>query len=238
MASTETLVKSVDLLDIDEQPVSSREIIGEVSAERREVWSSRLSGEDLKESDALVAVRCSGGQGPLEHAVRVRGGVASPLMLECKVSYEVMPPSSLVEYKFADGDGKWRLSMVCLEYLLAFRAGKFKDWEKRMLQPTCMAEFRRMFAIGPVYTVYDYHMFPSPEEEKGRFEVTDERGKKVILPRPVSSLRIWSTEKQSFEDVDPTLDGAPQDRESYWEQLIARLKENFPEEVEELEKTK
>lgn len=234
MASTETLVKSVDLLDEDEQPVSSREIIGAVSVERREVWSSRVGEDDLKATDDVVAVRCSGGRGPIEHAVRIRGGVASPLMLECKVSYEEMPPSSLVEYKFSDGDGKWRLSMVCLEYLLAFRAGKFKDWEKRMLQPTCKAEFRRMFAIGPVYTVYDHHMFPSPENEKGRFEVTDDNGKKVILPRPVSALRIWSTEKQSFEDVDPTLDGAPQDRDSYWEELISRLKENFPEEVEEL----
>uniref|UniRef100_A0A7S4IPM5 Uncharacterized protein n=1 Tax=Odontella aurita TaxID=265563 RepID=A0A7S4IPM5_9STRA len=232
MASTETLVKSVDLLDEDEQPVSSREIIGEVSADRLEVWSSRIA--DVKEEDQIIAVRCSGGRGPLEHAVRVRGGVAAPLMLECKVSYEEMPPSSLVEYKFSDGDGQWRLSMVCLEYLLAFRAGKFKDWEKRMLQPTCKAEFRRMFGIGPVYTVYDHHMFPSSEEEKARFEVTDDNGKKVILPRPVSALRIWSTEKQCFEDVDPTLDGAPQNRDSYWEELVARLEKNFPEEVKEM----
>jgi len=227
-------VNEVELLDEDEQPVSSRELIGEVPPARRQVWSSRIGEDELNSADVVLAVRCEGGRGPLEHAVRVRSGVASPLMLECKVSYEEMPPSSLVEYRFNDGDGKWRLSMVCLEYLLAFRAGKFKDWEKRLLQPTCKAEFRRMFAIGPVYTVYDHHMFPSPDGEKARFEVTDDNGKKVILPRPVSELRIWSTEKQAYEQVDPTLDGAPDDRGVYWQQLVARLKENFSEEIEEL----
>ena len=67
-----------------------------------------------------------------------------------------------------------------------------------------------MFAIGPVYTVYDHYMFPSTEDEKAEFEVTDENGKKVILPRPVAALRIWSTEKQIYETVDPTLDGVPE----------------------------
>jgi hypothetical protein len=234
MAATASLVEAVELLDEDEQPVTSREIVGEVSSDRREVWSSRIEEDELTATDELVAVRCVGGRGPLEHSVCIRGGAATPLMLDCKVSFEELPPSALVEYKFSDGDGRWRLSMVCLEYLLAFRAGKFADWEKRMLQPTCKAEFRRMFAIGPVYTVYDHLMFPSPEDEKAKFEVTNDKGKKVILPRPVSALRVWSTEKQAYENVDPTLDGAPADRNAYWERLIARLKVNFAEEVEAL----
>jgi len=230
------LVESVDLLDEDEQPCTTKEVIGEVSAERRQVWSSRLSTDDLTDTDDLFAVRCTGGRGPLEHAVRVRSGAATPLMMECKVSYEELPPSALVEYKFPDGDGEWRLSMVCLEYLLAFRAGKFADWEKRLLQPTCLAELRRMVAIGPVYNVFDHHMFPSPEEEKSKFEVTDDNGKKVILPRPVSALRIWSMEKQAYKDVDPTLAGTPSEaeRDAYWAGLIEKLKENFPEEAEGL----
>jgi hypothetical protein len=238
MAATASLAEAVELLDEDEQPVTSREVVGEVSFGRRQVWSSRFEEDELTATDELVAVRCMGGRGPLEHAVRIRGGIATPLTLECKVSYEELPPSALVEYKFNNGDGCWRLSMVCLEYLLAFRAGKFADWEKRMLHPTCKAEFRRMFAIGPVYTVYDYLMFPSPEDEKAKFEVTDDNGKKVVLPRPVSALRVWSTEKQAYENVDPTLDGAPTDRNAYWEQLVARLKENFSEEVEELANNK
>lgn len=149
-----------------------------------------------------------------------------------------------MEYRFADdaaksgagGGAEWRLSMVCLEYLLAFRAGKFADWEKRLLQPTCKAEFRRMMGIGPVYNVFDHHMFPSPEDEKDAFEVTDDHGKKVILPRPVAALRIWSTEKQQYEEVDPTLDGAPApaERDAYWTNMCEKLKETFPEEMEEL----
>eukprot|EP00562_Extubocellulus_spinifer_P021836 CAMPEP_0178610962 /NCGR_PEP_ID=MMETSP0698-20121128/366_1 /TAXON_ID=265572 /ORGANISM="Extubocellulus spinifer, Strain CCMP396" /LENGTH=251 /DNA_ID=CAMNT_0020249577 /DNA_START=14 /DNA_END=769 /DNA_ORIENTATION=+ len=239
-ASSASLIDSIDLLDEDEQPVTTKAVIGDVSAERREVWSTRLaSPDDLVPTDGLVAVKCTGGRGPLEHAVRIRDGSATPLLLECKVSYEELPPAALVEYQFADGggdDGKWHLSMVCLEYLLAFRAGKFADWEKRLLQPTCKAEFRRMVAIGPVYNVFDHHMFPSAEEDKSRFEVTDDNGRKVILPRPVAALRIWDVEKQAYEDVDPTLDGAPAvgpERETYWANMIEKLKENFPEETEE-----
>jgi hypothetical protein len=233
-------VDSVELLDEDEQPVQSTETLGPVSAERRSVWSSRLSSEcdpPPVPADELVAVRCVGGRGSLEHAVRVPSGgagAASPLLLDCKVSYEPLPPSSLVEYRFADGDGKWRLSMVCLEYLLAFRSGKFADWEKRVLAPTCAAEFRRMVGIGPVFQVYDHHMFPSPEDEKGDYEVTDDRGRKVILPRPVAELRIWSTEKQAYEAVDPTLDGCPalEERGSYWTGVLEKLREQFPEEID------
>ena len=248
MAEHQQLIDGLALNDEDESPVTSKEVVGEVSADRRQVWSSRLATEHadtLLPTDALVAVRCAGGRGPLEHAVRIRDGKdATPLLIECKVSYEELPPAHLVEYRFADdaaksgagGGAEWRLSMVCLEYLLAFRAGKFADWEKRLLQPTCKAEFRRMMGIGPVYNVFDHHMFPSPEDEKDAFEVTDDHGKKVILPRPVAALRIWSTEKQQYEEVDPTLDGAPApaERDAYWTNMCEKLKETFPEEMEEL----
>jgi len=242
------LIEKLELLDEDESSVTAREILGTISAERRSVWSSRLTAEvpALSPSDELVAVRCAGGRGPLEHAVRIAsdGGaeMATPILVECKVSYEELPPSALVEYRFDDdassdgGGGPWRLSMVCLEYLLAFRAGKFKDWEKRLLEPTCKAEFRRMVKIGPVFNVFDHHMFPSPEEEKAKFEVTDDHGRKVVLPRPVTALRIWSTERQAYEEVDPTLEGAPkpEERESYWTGMLQKLAENFPEEAGEL----
>jgi len=251
MTEHQQIIDALALNDEDESPVtSSKEVVGEVSADRRQVWSSRLTTEHadtLLPTDALVAVRCAGGRGPLEHAVRIRDGKdAAPLLIECKVSYEELPPAHLVEYRFADdaaksgGGAEWRLSMVCLEYLLAFRAGKFADWEKRLLQPTCKAEFRRMMGIGPVYNVFDHHMFPSPGDEKDSFEVADDHGKKVILPRPVAALRIWSTEKQQYEEVDPTLDGAPApaERDVYWATMCEKLQDTFPEEMEELGLTK
>ena len=235
-------IDDVSLLDEDETPVVSKEIIGPISKERRQVWwSSRLGSEcaeQLSDDDELIAVRCTGGRGLLEHAVIVKkdGSAAAPapLLIECKVSYEELPPSSLVEYKFEGGN--WRLSMVCLDYLLAFRAGKFKDWEKRILSPTCKAEFRRMIQIGPVFQVFDHLMFPSPDDEKDDWEVTNEQGKKVILPRPVSELRIWNTEKQDYDVVDPTLDGTPSkdERDDYWKNLLETVRESFPEEVEEI----
>lgn len=228
---------TVELLDQDEAVVSSKQLLGDVSAERRAVWMTRLDDNDeLTEEDRVIAVKCMGGRGVLEHAVRIRHKTAHALMLECKVSFEELPPSALVEYQFM-GSTEWRLSMVCLDYLLAFRAGKFKDWEKRLLQPTCLAELRRMVAIGPVYNVYDHHMFPSSDEEKAQFEVVDENsGKTVVLPRPVSALRIWNVEEQQYNVVDPTLDGAPpvEQRDAYWKDLLKKLQENFPEVAESL----
>lgn len=122
------------------------------------------------------------------------GDAATPLLLEFKVSYEEMPPAHLVEYTFDEGaaEQSWRLAHVSLPYLLSYRAGKFADWEKRMLEPSCKAEFRRMFAIGPVFTVYDHHMFPSDAVDASQYEVLDEStGKMVVLPRPVAALRVW-----------------------------------------------
>mmetsp|Transcript_26800 Transcript_26800/g.54858 ORF Transcript_26800/g.54858 Transcript_26800/m.54858 type:complete len:263 (-) Transcript_26800:205-993(-) len=252
MSLYKDIAEATELLDEDESPVKSKEIVGEIPKDRLRVWASRL-GDDLdvaSDDYAYVAIRCQGGRGAFEHALRIKkndeSAKASILMTECKVSYEELPPSSLVEYQFDgvktdSGNGgstaeqqPWRLSMVSLDYLLAFRAGKFKDWEKRMLQPSCQAEFRRMFQVGPVFSVYDHPMFPSPPEEMEHFTVTDDRtGRKLVLPRPVAALRIWSTERQAYESVDPTLDGAPitkEERESYWEQLIVKLKENFGEE--------
>lgn len=227
---------TVVLLDQDEEPCTEKHILGDVQKDRRSVWMSRIAEDDLKDNDRVMAVKCTGGRGVLEHAVRIRNNAAKALMLECKVSFEELPPSALVEYQFKDSD-EWRLSMVCLDYLLAFRAGKFKDWEQRLLQPTCLAELRRMVSIGAVFQVYDHHMFPSPENEKAQFEVKDENsGKTVVLPRPVSALRIWNVDKQAYDEVDPTLEGAPPvaERDAYWKGLLQKLAQNFPDEAESL----
>ena len=58
-------------------------------------------------------------------------------------------------------------------------------------------------------------MFPSPDDEmEASFTVVDEKtGRKLILPRPVSALRIWNSEKQAYDEVDANLDGSPQGEE-------------------------
>mmetsp|Transcript_25952 Transcript_25952/g.36569 ORF Transcript_25952/g.36569 Transcript_25952/m.36569 type:complete len:260 (+) Transcript_25952:120-899(+) len=247
--SVKALIENVELLDQEEAPVSSREIIGVVSLERLAIWATR---EDVAsvidpQNDTIIAVKCVGSDGEteLEHAVKISNNDthAEAIMIECKVSYEEMSPSALVEYKYQDDatvQDQWRLSLVSLPYLLSFRAGKFKMWEQRMVQPTCKAEFRRMFAIGPVYQIFDHIMFPSPPEERSQFDVIDDAsGKKIILPRPVSALRIWNTTTQSYDVVDSTLDGTPTtdaERELYWTNLVTKLKETFGEEIEDIMK--
>ena len=98
-------------------------------------------------------------------------------------------------------------------------------------QPDCKAAFRRMWQIGPVFRVYDKLMFPTPEADKAKFEVVDEKtGKTVDIPHPVSSLRIWNPETQQYDDVSPILDGSPEDPASYWKGLEKELLEQWGEE--------
>uniref|UniRef100_A0A7S2IC20 Uncharacterized protein n=1 Tax=Helicotheca tamesis TaxID=374047 RepID=A0A7S2IC20_9STRA len=227
-------VNKLTLLDLDEAAVRSREVLGVVSEERLSVWSGRLEAEGvpLEEGCVVAAVRCEGSDGSMvEHAVRVpKAGGASALLLECKVSYEEVPPSCLVEYSFSPSGPSWRLSNVSLPWLVAYRKGKFKDWEARMLAPSCKAEFRRMYEVGPVFTIYDHHMFPSDPSDAHKFQVTDDAtGKTVVIPRPVKRLRIWNTQAQSYDTVRATLDGAPDDQDAYWLDLKNRIRDAFGE---------
>ena len=228
MAMPEVL-NSVELLDQDGTPVASREVLGPLPAdsERRAIYAARFP--EVGAEDTLVALRCEGGSGTLEHIVRLRGEEATALMGECKVSYEDLPPTALVEYRFSTDDAKpdWRLSHVSLPMLISYRKGKFNDWEKRFLEPTCKAELRRMYAVGPVYSVYDHHMFPSDPAAMARFEFTNDEGRKVTLPRPVHALRVWSSAAQAYEPVEAALEGAPAAAEqpAYWARLNERLAE-------------
>ena len=51
---------TVELLDQDEQVVSSKQLLGDVSAERRAVWMTRLASnegdEQLTDEDRVIAV--------------------------------------------------------------------------------------------------------------------------------------------------------------------------------------
>ena len=68
--------------------------------------------------------------------------------------------------------------------------------------PDCEAQFRRMLQCGIVTNVYDKCMFPTPEALKEKYQVVDEKnGKTIDLPHPVSQLRIWNAESQSYDEV-------------------------------------
>jgi len=243
IAQLQPLVDSCpDLLDLDESPVKTRTVVGPVPPPRRYVWSSRLTSEaGVEDAVELFAVRCTyaasdgGDDGYMEHAVRVSDDGVSviPVLLNCKVSYEEVPPSSLVEDTFDPLllDASWRLSHVSLPWLVSYRAGKFALWEKRLLEPTCRAELRRMLSIGPVSSIYDHHMFPSDLEDKEKFEVVDEKtGKTVILPRPVAALRIWNVEGGQYSEVTARLDGAPDDMDAYWTSMKEKIRNTHGDE--------
>ena len=59
MTEHQQIIDALALNDEDDVMVTSKEVVGEVSADRRQVWSSRL--DTLLPTDALVAVRCVGG---------------------------------------------------------------------------------------------------------------------------------------------------------------------------------
>ena len=62
-----------------------------------------------------------------------------------------------------------------------------------------------------------------PPEEEAQFEVKDDDGKIVHIPRPVCALRIWSAAEQGYEKVEAVLDGAPDDRKVYWSELVEKI---------------
>ena len=228
-------VEDVELLDEMDAPVAQREVLGCVDPARRALYAARFEA-DVAEGDLLVGVRCEAStQEKFEHVVRVRGEEAEPLIASCKVSWADLPPTAYVEYVYPDAPDAWRVSLVSLPCLETYRKSKFKDWEARMLNPQkCRAEFRSMFAIGPVFTVYDHLMFPHADaEDAARFVVKDDKGKDVIVPRPVGRLRVWRTATQSYEEVEATLEGspAPADRDAYWKELCERIKTAYGDEL-------
>jgi len=145
------------------------------------------------------------------------------------------------------------------DVVVSFRGGKFGQWEKGMknvrppsfklgiycvlkscsiaafdsaiLQPDCKAAFRRMWQVGPVFRLYDKDMFPTPAADKDKYEVLDDKtGKTVHIPHPVSGIRIWNSETDSYDEVSPVLDGSPEDPAAYWEKLGNELKEQWGDE--------
>lgn len=228
-------VAALTLHDEDDEPVTAdgSGVLGPVLDETRAVYRRREDLAHLADGE-LWAVAATGSRGLQEHVVHVPKVGSAPVAVycECKITYEEVPPTQLVEYRFA-AESEWNLAHVSLASLVSFRSGKFAAWEKRLLEPTCAAELRRMYHIGPVIRVYDHHMFPSIGEDKDKFEVKDEKtGKTVIIPRPVHSLRIWNAQTRQYDDVQAELEGAPSanEVEGYWDGLVSKMRAQWGDE--------
>ena len=74
-------------------------------------------------------------------------------------------------------------------------------------------------------------IFPTPEEDKGQWEVQNEQtGKTTQIPHPVHALRVWNTATRSYDQLDPRLDGAPKSEaelEAWFRGVVVYLKANM-----------
>merc|ERR1711959_386688 len=224
-AEAKPLVDELVLHDEDDTPVASKGDIVPIAPERMQVYAAGFA-DICTSGGSMMAVKCVGGRGAIEHVVYFADGQAQALVMECAASMEDLPPTRIVEYCFEEG-GAWMLSKISLPMLESFRGGKFASWEKQMKEPTCKAAFRRMWQIGPVFRVYDHLMFPTPEADKDAYEVKNEQGQTVNIPHPVHALRIWNTETDSYDVVSAVLDGSPEDPAAYWAALSKELEETW-----------
>jgi len=124
-------------------------------------------------------------------------GNMEDLKLECQVSLEEYSPSQLIEFTFND-NGPWYLSPMSLPSLEEYRKTKFENWKHMIEHPECEAAFKRLLNIGLINKMFDNFAFPSPDNEKHLYEVKDENGKTVVIPRPVHGLRIWEPAKKKL----------------------------------------
>merc|ERR1712154_753319 len=100
------------------------------------------------------------------------------------------------------------------------------------IKPDCEATFRRLLQIGIITNVFDFELFPMPENELADWQIINEKtGKTMNIPRPCKAMRVWNVESKAYEKIDTTLKGAPEDEEkdSYWKDLVNQLKDEHGE---------
>ena len=101
-------------------------------------------------------------------------------------------------------------------------SSKFKNWKKMIQHPVCEAAFKRLLNIGLITNMFDHIAFPSPEHEEKEWNVKDDHGRKVVIPRPVQALRVWNVERRAYDAVRAHLDGAPEEEqaEAVWAAML------------------
>jgi len=212
--------------------------------ERSAVFRRSLT-EEIQDTDVLFSAFSD--EDEWEHVVRFDGQKLTAVMMECKIMFDPLPPTEMVEYQFEDK--LWRISHIGYDACNHYRNSKFALWEDMIKKPVCEASLRRMIEIGLITTLFDHLAFPNPPEMEDKYKTKNEdTGKWVQIPHPVDALRKWkvNTEKVnedktrdgSYEVVQSRLDKCPEpDQEAeYWQKMLDYLRLNFPEEMERIEK--
>lgn len=209
-----------------------------LESERRQIIASAFPACGVMDDQVMAIVAKDAEGNAKEFTAIVKEATDAPpsaslVMGSCQITYEDMPPADCVEYAFAEDPGSWALAQLSRDALETYRGMKFEAWKGMLTNPTCEAQFRRMLQIGIVTRLYDPHVFPTPESLKSMYQVTDEKtGKLIELPHPVGAMRIWNAGSQSYDMIDPQLQGAPPEAEkdAWWANLIQELKAKLGDE--------
>lgn len=231
----QTLFKTFEVTDEmeDQKTVEDFKLL---DAERTEIYKRDIEG--VQDSDVLFSAFA---EDDWEHIVRFDGEQLHEVMTECKIMFEPLPPTAMVEYQFEDK--VWRLSKIGVDACNHYRQSKFGMWEGMITKPVCEASLRRMYEIGLITTLFDHLAFPNPPEMESQYVAkNEETGKDVIIPHPVLALRTWKRADDnrggSYVEVQSRLDScpAPEEEAAYWQKTVDYLKLHFPEEMERIVK--
>lgn len=193
--------------------------------DRLSIYSTHFP--DCIGADKVMAVIAEADGVQKEFTAVSKGGVISDVKGTCAISLMDILPSETIEYAFSEAPDKWAVAQISLDQLEDYRKRKFGQWMELLLHSECEAQLRRMLQAGVISRVYDDFVFPTPEEFKHLFKVKCEKtGRMVNIPHPVAALRIWNASERKYNDLDPSLEGAPseEEKETWWAGMLDSMR--------------
>ena len=165
--------------------------------------------EDEEELEELVLVIPNGETAIASASPGLAEDQYSILTVQDLIMAEDTSVSNCIEYRFGPNDS-WTLCGTSAENMEGFRSVKFGLYEKsvRAVPVPCLKSLSRLLGNGPVDRLYDPN-FLNPDREAWQV-LNEDTGKVTDIPRPVTEMRQWNCETQSYEDFDTRLEGAPQ----------------------------
>jgi len=222
------------LLDEDEEYTLKPNIATMVmlAEERNQIYRNGCA-DQIEGGDVLFSVMDE--EENFEHIIRFRDGKFAEIVVTTSIAMDVVTPTSLVEYCFEDE--VWRLSELSCEDLDGYRSTKFKYWVEEVRKETCRKGLVGRLRNGLVTTVFDHSMFPTPDDMKEKYQVTDPKTGKIInISHPVKELRVWNAKEQKYDPVETQLDNLPEDPAKFYEDLLVELSGFYPEVIAEVRK--
>jgi len=221
-------------LEIDEEPVTATDCYY-LSEDRAELLSAVVDG-GLTSTNG-VAVTCTDEDGEvLETIVKVSEGGLEHCLFEDPIMATEASIASFVEAQFVEG-GPWVLSRATLSGIEAERGTLFKLYEDSISneQPDCLSTLRRMLQSGPITKLYtggggkyvsshEGFSLRMPPAEVQEWQMVNDKGDTVDIPRPCFAVRTWNAESRSYDEVSATLVGAPIGEDSTDEWFIGVIK--------------